>query len=66
MLKTNKHDFEQQMKAIDIMHRMLDHQRMLLIEIIQHQLNDQNEPVAVIENKRKYLLQQAQNIHGWI
>ena len=66
MLKTNKHDFEQQMKAIDIMHRMLDHQSMLLIEIIQHQLNDQNDPVAVIENKRKYLLQQAQNIHGWI
>ena len=56
MLKTNKYDFEQQMKAIDIMHRMLDHQSMLLIEIMQHQLNDQNEPVVVIENKRKYLL----------
>ena len=54
------------MKALDIMHRMLDHQSVLIIEMLQHQLKDNHEPIVVVENKRKYLLQQAQNIHAWI
>ena len=33
--KTNKYDSEQQLRAIDIMHRQLDHTVILLMEIIK-------------------------------
>ena len=38
--KTNKHDSEQLMKAIDIMHRQFDILAILIIEIVKAQLTE--------------------------
>ena len=54
------------MKAIDIMHRMLNHMSVIITDILKQQLNQQNETKVVIENQRKYLLQQATHINSWI
>ena len=64
--KTNKHDSEQQLRAIDIMHRQLDHTVVLLIEIIKGQLNEQNETMAGTKTNRLYLLKQIANVGKWI
>ena len=49
-MKTNKSDTEMQMKAIDIMHRMLNHISVIITDILKQQLNQQNETKVVIEN----------------
>ena len=64
--KTNKQDSEQQLRAIDILHRQLDHTVVLLIEIIKGQLNEQNETMAGTKTNRLYLLKQCANISKWI
>ncbi len=44
------------MKANDILHRMLNHQIVLIVDLLKQQLNEHNDTSIVIANKRKYLL----------
>jgi hypothetical protein len=54
--KTNKTDSENQMKAIDILHRHVQHLIVLLIEVAQQLMNDQAESLVEKSNKRSYIL----------
>ena len=48
------------------MHRQLEHTAILLIEMMKAQLNEQNQTLAEITTKRKYLLKQITNLSNWI
>lgn len=60
--KTNKTDSENQMKAIDIMHRQMEHLIVLLIEIARQLMNDQAESFAEKYTKRSYILNQCKKV----
>lgn len=45
-IKTNKHDSDMQMRAIDIIHRMMNHMSVLLLEVQKQLLNETNETAA--------------------
>ena len=55
--KTNKCDSENQMKAIDIIHKQVTHTVVLLIEVVKQLENEKNDSVSLRQNKRIYLMQ---------
>lgn len=64
--KTNKHDSDMQMKAIDIMHRMLNHLSVLLLEVQKQLINETNETAAQQKSKRMFAMEQIVNVVNWI
>lgn len=66
MNKTNKTDSENQMKAIDILHRQIQHLIILLIEVVKTLVNDQAETFQEKQNKRVFILDQCSLVRNWI
>ena len=64
--KVNKEDFATQMQAIDIIHRMLAHISVLIMEISRQQLSEEHDPQQAIKQKRMYTLEQIINVVHWI
>ena len=64
--KANKHDSEQQMRALDIMHRQMTHLSVLLLEVQKQMLNEQNETTAQLKSRRMFTLEQMVNVTNWI
>ena len=54
------------MKAIDIMHRMLNHISVLLLEVQKQMINEANETVAMQKTKRMFALEQIVNVVNWV
>ena len=57
--KTNKHDFDLQMKALDIIHRQLDEAVILVMDLILNLINEQNLTYKEIKKQKLYLLKQV-------
>ena len=64
--KANKHDSEQQMRALDIMHRQVTHLSVLLLEVQKQMINEQNETTAQIKTRRYFTMEQMVNVTNWI
>lgn len=65
-IKTNKHDSDMQMRAIDIMHRMMNHMSILLLEVQKQQINETNETAVQQKSKRMFAMEQIVNVVNWI
>ncbi len=69
-LKSNKHDTDQTMKAMDIIHKQITHMIVLMIEIVKGSMNALS--IANDSDKTKhhknlmYLLSQTVNVCRWI
>ena len=45
------------MRAIDIMHRQISHVSILLLEVQKQLVNEQNETVAALKQRRMFALE---------
>ena len=64
--KTNKDDSDNQMKAIDIIHKQLTHTVVLLIEILKSLINETIDTPAVRQGKRMQVMDHLINVLNWI
>ena len=64
--KTNKIDSENQMKAIDILHKQNHHLIVLLIEIVKQLLMNHTSTYLEKQNKYTYIMDQCKHVCSWI
>lgn len=59
MMKSNKIDVENNMRAVDILHKQLTHVVVLMIELIKTSMTNQMESETSRQSKRMFVLSQA-------
>lgn len=64
-MKSNKIDMETNMKAVDILHKQLQHLIVVFLEELRIAVNNTNETWKTQTNKRTILLQQTLSIARW-